>query len=869
MASSFSLNGTHIEGGTFNSVAGNMSQVFNSHVIPAGLLPGNEVSRDHPRLEGGHSSQVKSTYVEDVQYLIMVTLAITTGSSGSIGPIRGQRVLRNRDTRPYEPSYSSQSPTPEMVAVTYGLPVYPSQFQRPLQNQDAPAQGWAGQNNSNTFNSIAGDMTQLSVTSYGESGVPWKLSMTQESASRNRLAIQDKDSYNEELHSWSTDTSTESTILWLHGCAGAGKSAIAQMFAKSLQIEGRLGASFFFQRGHSKRGTWNLLIPTIAYQLATSVTELLLPIQQAVEGDKLVIGRALAISFQALLVEPLKKLSDIQRTPVIVLDGLDECADHKIQQQILRLFIDAIRHHNLHLRLLIVSRPEPHLREVFETGETSAICQHFALSADKSAYRDIRTYFQAEFSRMRCEFIARGISLEPEWPSPDAVDRLVSMSSATFIYATTVIHFIDDEYHHPADRLNSVLELNPQSTASLDDLYTQILSTIPQEQEGLQLRILHTICIGKEETIGRILVDPEEIDILLNLRTGTCRLILRRVHSLFKVPPIQTRFGFRAIWAPVQIDFLHASFSDYLSDTRRSRRWAVSHHLSNLLKNATPSEALVDLLRNRTVQNHLFLNRHKDAWPKRGPPYPLDLVQLWDDLRAVAGLYDYLHVSKDPSTATFKYDAIYTELFPRHPELRLVLQYQVVAPALFIHRHLPLFGWTGTVLRPFLKFPELFPLPFPDGDSPLDFLADPRRAGRLYSEPSYIAEELVLRWIGRARRVLTGGPCELYPCYLKTIEKCRTSQRLLREFATFNLSDLCRQMAIDVRAHENFHLYIVSDGPLCAVLDWLRSFPDDPLPRQVLAFWERQVNAMRLCMSANESESDSDSDSGEPWYRQI
>jgi Cdc6-like AAA superfamily ATPase len=134
----------------------------------------------------------------------------------------------------------------------------------------------------------------------------------------------------EELHSWSTDTSTESTILWLHGCAGAGKSAIAQMFAKSLQNEGRLGTSFFFQRGHLKRGTWHSLILTIAYQLATSMTELLLLIQQAVEGDKLIVGRALAISFQALLVEPLTKLSNLQRTPVIVLDGLDECADYKI-----------------------------------------------------------------------------------------------------------------------------------------------------------------------------------------------------------------------------------------------------------------------------------------------------------------------------------------------------------------------------------------------------------------------------------------------------------------------------------------------------------------------------------------------------------
>ncbi|KAJ7326431.1 hypothetical protein DFH08DRAFT_885874 [Mycena albidolilacea] len=498
-------------------------------------------------------------------------------------------------------------------------------------------------------------MTQLSVTLYGESGIDLlyrhvAMEALHDSGERfpepachpgTRTAIM------EMLHSWSTDTSTESTILWLHGCAGAGKSAIAQMFAKSLQNEGRLGASFFFQRGHSKRGTWHSLIPTIAYQLASSVTELLLPIQQAVEGDKLVIGRALAISFQALLVEPLKKLSDLQRTPVIVLDGLDECADHKIQQQILRLFIGAIRHHHLCFRLLIVSRPEPHLREVLETEETFAICRHFALSADESAYRDIRTYFDAEFSRIRCEFITRGIYLEPEWPSPDTVDQLVSMSSATFIYATTVIHFIDDEYHHPADRLNSVLELDPRSTAPLDDLYTQILSIVPQEQEGLQLQILHTICIGKEKG-RRITVDPEEIDILLNLRTGTCRLILRRLHSLFKVPPIRTRFGSQTIWAP--IDFLHASFGDYLADTRRSRRWCislpcldeeciyrllylfgykppqtdaqqhlyreVSGHLSNLLSNATPSEALVDLLRNCTVQNHLFLNRDTDAWPK-------------------------------------------------------------------------------------------------------------------------------------------------------------------------------------------------------------------------------------------------------------
>ncbi|KAJ7846320.1 hypothetical protein B0H14DRAFT_933807 [Mycena olivaceomarginata] len=165
---------------------------------------------------------------------------------------------------------------------------------------------------------------------------------------------------------------------------------------------------------------------------------------------------------------------------------------------------------------------------------------------------------------------------------------------------------------------------------------------------------------------------------------------------LFEVPPIRSRFG---PWEIVTINFLHTSFGDYLSDTRRSKRWCislpwldeeciyrllylfrykppqtdtqrdlyeeVSDHLSSLLENATPSEALVDLLRNHSVQNHLFLNGRKDSWPKRGPPYPPDLVQLWDDLRAVARLRDHLHVSKDPSASNVQVRRnIYRAVFP-------------------------------------------------------------------------------------------------------------------------------------------------------------------------------------------------------------
>ncbi|KAF8143213.1 hypothetical protein K438DRAFT_1783958 [Mycena galopus ATCC 62051] len=132
---------------------------------------------------------------------------------------------------------------------------------------------------------------------------------------------------------------------------------------------------------------------------------------------------------------------------------------------------------------------------------------------------------------------------------------------------TTVIRFVEHEYSHPIDRLESVLALNPQSTAPLDDLYTQILSSLPQKPQ--QLRILHAIW---RTTLPRGLdrLDPEKIDMLLNLRPSTCRLTLRGLHSLFSVPPLGNQFS----WA-VKVTFLHASFTDYLRDDRRSVGWCV------------------------------------------------------------------------------------------------------------------------------------------------------------------------------------------------------------------------------------------------------------------------------------------------------
>ncbi|KAJ7186065.1 hypothetical protein C8R46DRAFT_861788, partial [Mycena filopes] len=108
----------------------------------------------------------------------------------------------------------------------------------------------------------------------------------------------------DDLHVWSQDDRSVASVLWLHGSAGMGKSAIAQDFASRCQETGILGASFFFKRGSPDHGTWKGLFPTLAYQLATSFSQLQGPIQRAVEMDKLVLGQGMRHQMQKLLLGP-------------------------------------------------------------------------------------------------------------------------------------------------------------------------------------------------------------------------------------------------------------------------------------------------------------------------------------------------------------------------------------------------------------------------------------------------------------------------------------------------------------------------------------------------------------------------------------
>ncbi|KAJ7613369.1 hypothetical protein FB45DRAFT_802741, partial [Roridomyces roridus] len=291
----------------------------------------------------------------------------------------------------------------------------------------------------------------------------------------------------EELDKSSFEQPSDSLILWLHGCAGIGKSAIAQQFAASCHERGQLGGSFFFKRGSASRGTWRNLLPTLAYQLTVAFPTLGPRMQLTVETDKLVLGKAMHHQLEKLLVQPFRRPSQLAFRPILVIDGLDECEDRGAQTTLIRALVDILRSGDAPVHILICSRSEPHLRELFEAPENSDVCRGLEIRADHAALADIRRYLAEGFSRVQKIHTARGMLLDDGWPGENTIEHLVKKSSGTFIYVSTILRYVDDEYSHPADRLDAVLSLDPISLTPLDDLYTQILSSIPNKSTLLRV----------------------------------------------------------------------------------------------------------------------------------------------------------------------------------------------------------------------------------------------------------------------------------------------------------------------------------------------------------------------------------------------
>ncbi len=385
---------------------------------------------------------------------------------------------------------------------------------------------------------------------------------------RTRLAI------TERIMNWVLGKeSTSSVVMWLHGAAGAGKSAIAQRIAELCYEAEILLASYFCSRSHPRRSQVSFIFPTIAYQIACAIPAVRAHVEQAINRDPLIFTRSLEAQMVALIVKPLQPLIDsgffshpTSSPRLIIIDGLDEILDRKTHGKCIEVISNVLRRYRVPLIFLIASRPEQEIMCAFNAQPIVTISSRIALDDTFHPDDDIRLFLDDSFSDIKANHPRRD-SIPSSWPSTAIIDELVFRASGQFIYASTVIRFLRTIRSRPRDQLNIVLGLRPANQdlpfAELDALYLHIFQTLEHPEKTLLILGMLRCLIG---FIDRDPISTAAgIEEFLELDTGDLELLLADITSLV---------SFNAGYP--EFPNLHESFAEFLFDPTRSGVFSIN-----------------------------------------------------------------------------------------------------------------------------------------------------------------------------------------------------------------------------------------------------------------------------------------------------
>jgi hypothetical protein len=250
---------------------------------------------------------------------------------------------------------------------------------------------------------------------------------------------------------------------------------------------------------------------------------------------------------------------------LVIIDGLDECHSTHEQCEVLDLISKLIKDHHIPLHFLIASRPEPHICHSFDGPVFQHTCHQLSLhdyDYKYEAFGDLVAMLCSGFAKIHYKHPHTMASVPRSWPSMNVIWKLASRADGQFIYAATVLKFIDDPGCRPTTQLQIVLDMSDSIAFSdLDLLYQQILST--SRNVSLLLRILGCIVIDKKDWGDSF--SAVDLETLLSLHEGDVTLALHRMHSILNIP--------KSPQEPITLH--HKSFCDFILDKSRAGQYHI------------------------------------------------------------------------------------------------------------------------------------------------------------------------------------------------------------------------------------------------------------------------------------------------------
>ena len=204
------------------------------------------------------------------------------------------------------------------------------------------------------------------------------------------------------------------------------------------------------------------------------------------------------------------------------------------------------------------------------------------LNGDYETRKELHQHLQVGFEDIfmrKCDLM---FGVRSPWPSEEQLEDLASRASGQFLYASTVLRFVDSDDTHPVHQLELILSRQPGSIAafsSMDDLYTLILESCPR-QEALPL-VLSSLVFFREGYLSHTRTIAN-LEVLSGLRADDISVVLRGLPAVVAVERSE-RCGFpddcnwqefNQYHSPTFI-IHHQSFIEFLTEKERSGKFHV------------------------------------------------------------------------------------------------------------------------------------------------------------------------------------------------------------------------------------------------------------------------------------------------------
>ncbi|KIM73866.1 hypothetical protein PILCRDRAFT_801778 [Piloderma croceum F 1598] len=353
-----------------------------------------------------------------------------------------------------------------------------------------------------------------------------------------------------EIDTWLDDIDAPN-VLWIVGSPGSGKSTIASSLVSQLTKRGRMGSNFAFKRGNITLSDPAAVWRTIAHDLARYDDSFASILAAVLKSGTVDPGRPdIASHFESLIMEPLTKRhnqSSPHDIPVIVLDGSDECGSDPSQTGQRNALLDTFVHWS-HLprkfKLIVTGRDERvHL-------SFRSCCKQIELptgaEVDMDTTQDIRNFLERRFAEIGGPYL-------DSWPGEKVLDTLTARAAGLFIWAETVIRFVEQGL--PDEQLEHVLMGNLGEGDNVTELYRQILELSFRDAKVHMLNVLHQV--ATVIVLAKITLHVDDLPSFILHPKASVIVILNKLSSVISVG------------SDSGIRIRHLSFAEFMCDPHR------------------------------------------------------------------------------------------------------------------------------------------------------------------------------------------------------------------------------------------------------------------------------------------------------------